>query len=187
MWDPNTLPCGLQMFSSQFITSLLILPMESLIGLCLCYGSLEGISLCHHSVWFYCLRWKGICWAPNSFSHQYCIFTPAVSSHSSRSLSIWNAYWCQEWGRNLAWIWHFWVLLVQHVFSLLLARTLSLFSMGHPLIVSQVAYPSSILDPMSDQSGNSIRLATVIGLEKGVSCRLDQSEVLPMMFFYHRD
>ena len=29
--------------------------------------------------------------------------------------------------------------------------------MGHPLIVSQVAYPSSILDPMSDQSGNSIR------------------------------
>ena len=29
---------------------LLILPMESLIVLCLCYGSLEGISLCHHSV-----------------------------------------------------------------------------------------------------------------------------------------
>ena len=59
--------------------------------------------------------------------------------------------------------------------------------MGHPLIVSEVAYPSSIIDPMSDQSGNSIPLATVIGLEKGVSCRLDQSEFLPMMFFYHRD
>lgn len=110
-----------------------------------------------------------------------------VSSHSPRSLSIWNAYWCKEWGGNLAWIWYFWVLLVQHVFSLLLARTLSFFSMGHPLIVSEVAYPSSILDPMSDQSGNSIPLATVIGLEKGVSCRLDQSEFLPMMFFYHRD
>lgn len=52
IWDPNTLTCGLQMFSSQFVNSLLILPMESLIVLCLCYGSLEGISLCHHSVWF---------------------------------------------------------------------------------------------------------------------------------------
>ena len=101
--------------------------------------------------------------------------------------SIWNAYWCKEWGRNLALIWYFWVLLVQHVFSLLLARTLSFFSMGHPLIVSEVAYPSTTLDPISDQSGNSIPLATVIGLEKGVSCRLDQSEFLPMMCFYHRD
>lgn len=88
---------------------------------------------------------------------------------------------CKEWGGNLAWIWYFWVLLVQHVFSLLLAR-ISFFLWG-TLIVSEVAYPSSILDPMSDQSGNSIPLATVIGLEKGVSCRLDQSDVPSLWCF----
>lgn len=34
IWDPSTLTCVLQMFSSQFVSSLLILPMERLIVWC---------------------------------------------------------------------------------------------------------------------------------------------------------